>query len=191
MFCRECGRQLPDYARFCDGCGAQVYSVSADVAEHEITVTQSDYDMAMDTSGPAPVRYVDDDDKIDEYGASDDVQYIVVHSYTKAAQIAMARGAKEWRRAYEGEEEMECEDCYPDTSIAKLMKMAEKEDQSNKKHGIRCSYVVSPEGAIGILVDEDDEPDLEQDIYWQVYTPERTLRYLPMWRNEIEMGDMY
>ena len=65
MFCRECGRQLPDYARFCDGCGAKVYSVSADVAEHEITVTQSDYDMAMDTSGPVPVRYVDDDDKID------------------------------------------------------------------------------------------------------------------------------
>ncbi len=234
MFCRNCGKQLPDYARFCDACGTQVgivspdapsnspvtpapdttqtspvtpaqdtmqtspvtqaleddYNESSEAVEHEVTITESDYEMAMATWGPAPVKYVDDNDNADEGGAFEDVEYVVVHSYVRAVNIAIARGAKEWRRAYEGEEEMECDDCVADTSLGELMKMAEKDDQDNNKRGIKCSYVVSQEGAIGVLVDKDDDNYFEHDLHWLVYTPERTMLYLPMWRYEIERGDV-
>ncbi len=112
--------------------------------------------------------------------------YFQTETLTQAANIAVLR-ATQWRRAYEGEEDYEADQFYPDFNIKKLLKVAEKEDASHAKHNVNISYIVSPEGAIGAIVDEDDGTTPECDIYWQFYTEKKVLKYLPKWQRDIKI----
>ncbi len=112
--------------------------------------------------------------------------YYLTQTLTQAANLAVLR-ATEWRRAYEGEEDYEASDFNPDCNIKKLLKIAEKEDAAKAKYNTDITYIVSPEGAIGAIVDEDYGTTPECDIYWQFYTKEKVLKYLPKWQKDINI----
>lgn len=48
MFCKKCGKEIPDGAKFCDGCGVQT-----NAANEEINV--SGFQAAMNNSGNVTV----------------------------------------------------------------------------------------------------------------------------------------
>ena len=59
MFCRHCGKQLPDQARFCNGCGNPVApaATAAPAATPPVAATPASAPPAGSASGQAAAPY--------------------------------------------------------------------------------------------------------------------------------------
>ena len=193
MFCSECGKELRANAAFCAYCGHPVNN-DKDATPNNLN-TQTQQPVQMSSNGIPIINA--SADMVYRYGHSSAASqatpsqsagevYYMTRTMTQAANLAVLR-ATEWRRAYEGEEDYETSQFYPDCNIKKLLKIAEKEDASNAKRNTKVSYIVSPEGAIGEIVDEDYGTTPECDIFWQLYTKEKVLKYLPKWQRDISI----
>ena len=158
MFCEQCGAQIAGGARFCESCGAPVPgAVEALVIPAPLVAT-----VTISDEPPEALRQ-----------AQRPVGYAVAHSMTEAAAIDMER-AEEWS-------------CWDDerhpiyNGSRWLRRYAEREDR--KYDGTESTWVVSPDGAIGVVGEPGDFE--EGDVNWWLFTPAVPWRDLPRWQRDI------
>lgn len=164
MFCEQCGARLSDGARFCEQCGAPVVEVAprGDAVSFEIPVPQG----ATVTISDEPPA---------EFFAGDTGNYARASSLTEAAQIA-ARRAEEWCPWDDARRPL-----YHDERW--LMRKARQEDR--RYDGTHMPWLVSPDGAIGVIGEEGDFEEYGRDIEWWYFTPAVPYADLPISRREI------
>lgn len=102
----------------------------------------------------------------------------MAHSMTEAAEIASTR-AYEWSSWDDARRPIY-------NSKRWLMRRAAREDK--KYGGTELDWVVSPDGAIGVLGDAESAEyaqDGPRDVEWWFFTPHQAYEDLPRWRGDI------
>lgn len=187
MFCTQCGTKLPDGSKFCNECGARLREVVKPASR-----TGNEEHKTAQVSEPSSTPIINARaELVYNFGRKPEIRepekevFLSVYRFSDAAYLATARGHG-WRKYYMGEEDYPPEKFEEDTSEKQLYKLAEKWDKGSEKSGTLTSYIVSKEGAIGMILDEPStDPFYDGDIEWLVYTKERMIRDLPKWTKDI------
>ena len=187
MFCTQCGKKLPDGSKFCNECGARLREVSKPASK-----TENEEHKTAQSSEPSSTPIINARaELVYTFGRKPEIiepkkeVFLSVYRFTDAVYLATARGHG-WRKYYVGEEDYYPKKFEEDTNEKQLYKLAEKWDKGSEQSGKLTNYIVSKEGAIGMILDEI-RPFFEGNIEWIVYTKERMIRDLPKWTKDIDL----